>query len=227
MKHTLFTLLAALVASPAFADNLLDDVNNWTPICDESHNHLNDLENGNFVAKGDVTAPQDACTLLYTSTAYKMENGSSLAITLQFDTRLGSSSAFAFILQDSTTPLHVAQVDTDTSGAIDLLCLASNETYTLWYRGATSATLTFNYIVEDDNLCYTYKFNDDPESEKITVAEGITEENLSWQPVFWWLENNNTDYKVTNVTFSMVPEPTTATLSLLALAGLAARRRRK
>ena len=39
--------------------------------------------------------------------------------------------------------------------------------------------------------------------------------------------NNQTNWDVTSLSVTTVPEPTTATLSLLALAGLAARRRRK
>ena len=60
----------------------------------------------------------------------------------------------------------------------------------------------------------------------MTAAEGI-ETSLAWQPRLTWDWNNPTAFTVTDVTFSMVPEPTTATLSLLALAGLAARRRRR
>ena len=64
---------------------------------------------------------------------------------------------------------------------------------------------------------------------KMTVAEGI-DTSLAWQPCFSWDVGNATEVTVTDVTFStsspMVPEPATATLSLLDLVGLAARRRR-
>ena len=114
MKHTLFTLLAALVASPAFAGNLnLDD---WAPLCGDDHQDCNfTFENGNLVALGGGTINgDDACWLLYTSTAYKMENGSSLAITLQFDgspvTASGSYSSLIVLPQGTNTELHFLEV---------------------------------------------------------------------------------------------------------------------
>ena len=227
MKHTLFTLLAALVASPAFAGNLNES--DWTTDCGDgqghAHNYTFDKENGNLIAQGGDE--RGNCNLSYTSTAPKMENGSSLAITLQFASTQG--------LEDFTVApydINVAclWVWTDGNSGPSVLTQWADGTedihHTLLTEASeTPASLTLNFIVENDNLCYTYKFNGG-ESEKFTVAEGI-DTSRAWQPYFSWEVDNATKVTVTDVTFSMVPEPATATLSLLALVGLAARRRRK
>ena len=236
MKHTLFTLLAALVASPAFAGNLNE--REWTTLCDhQDHNFTFDLENGNLIARGGEDG--SSCQLLYTSTAYKMENNSSLAITLQFDATPDATpdaitttwSGFTIIPQ-GFTPLNVLQVMKSNAGRIKLIDTIGGTDYVLSEGGETTAALTLltlNYTVENGNLCYTYTFNGET-SKKMTAAEGI-DASLAWQPLLTWDRDSSTAFTVTEVTFStsspMVPEPATATLSLLALAGLAARRRRK
>lgn len=227
MKRTLFTLLAAFVASPAFAGNLTSS--DWTTLCDHQDCNFT-FENGNLIAHGGEYGSSDGCMLLYTSTtAYKMENNSSLAITLQFDATPDAIttipwSGFTIIPQVSTS-LNMLQVKKFDAGSIILSDALGGTNYTLSEGGETTAALTLNYTVENGNLCYTYTFNGET-SEKMTAAEGI-DTSLAWQPLLAWDWNNPTAFTVTDVTFSMVPEPTTATLSLLALAGLAARRRRK
>lgn len=230
MKHTLFTLLAALVASPAFAGNLNES--DWKTLCDhQDHNYTFDLENGNLVALGGETINGgDACRLLYTSTAYKMENGSSLAITLQFDgSPVTASGSYSSLTVLPNTELHFLEVAKLNDGSINLKDTLGGALYSLSEGDVTTAILTLNYTVEDGSLCYTYTFNGET-SEKKTAAEGI-DTNSAWQPSLLWDWDNPTAFTVTDVTFStsspMVPEPATATLSLLALAGLAARRRRK
>ncbi len=230
MKHTLFTLLAALVASPAFAGNL--NSSDWTTHLDE-HVHNFTFENGNLVTHGGGDERYEYCELSYTSTAPKMENGSSLAITLQV---ASIENLYDFVVCSSSDPdvPDYAFLWVKTDGgyfSLNQWDIATEEWihYTLTEASETPASLTFNFIVENGNLCYTYTFNGG-ESEKMTVAEGI-DTSLAWQPYFSWEVGNATEVTVTDVTFStsspMVPEPTTATLSLLALAGLAARRRRR
>lgn len=233
MKHTLFTLLAALVASPAFAGNL--NSSDWTTDCG-SHAHNFTFESGNLVANGGIETSSDGCMLLYTSTAApKMENGSSLVITLQFvatpdDTTTIPWSSFTIVIPQGSSILNMLQVNEYTAasdftaGSIILKDMVGRTDYTLSEGGETTAALTLNYTVENGNLCYTYTFNGET-SEKMTAAEGI-DTSLAWQPLLAWDWNNPTAFTVTDVTFT-VPEPATATLSLLALAGLAARRRRK
>lgn len=222
MKRTLFTLLAALVASPAFAGNLTSS--DWTRLCDSYVNHAHNFTfvDGNLIAHDGVTSGfTGTCDLSYTSTAHKMENGSSLAITLQFASTQG--------LEDFTVApydIDVACLWVWTNGdSFVLSATDATNPHLLTKASETSASLTLNFIVENGNLCYTYKFNGGGESEKFTVVEGI-DTSLAWQPRFSWSVGNATEVTVTDVTFSMVPEPATATLSLLALAGLAARRRR-
>ena len=79
------------------------------------------------------------------------------------------------------------------------------------------STLALNFYVEKDDLHFTYTLND--VQSEIRTVDVNTE--LNWKP---FLAVQGTTVKVTEM--SLVPEPTTATLSLLALAGLAARRRR-
>ena len=230
MKRTLFTLLVALVASPAFAGNLTSS--DWTTICDEHAHNFTFDENGNLVANGGIEASSGGCLLLYNSTAPKMENNSSLAITLQFvstpyDTT--TWTGFTITIPLSSKTMNMLQVLTDKTGSIMLKDEFGGTDYTLSEGGETTAALTLNYTVENGNLCYTYTFNGET-SAKVTAAEGI-DTSLAWQPLLGWDWAIPTAFTVTEVTFStsspMVPEPTTATLSLLALAGLAARRRRK
>jgi MYXO-CTERM domain-containing protein len=162
-----------------------------------------------------------------------MENGSSLAITLQFASTQGLEDFTVYSSHPDVADAACLYVKTD--GGYFLLKQGVNGTddyiqHTLTKASETPASLTLNFIVENGNLCYTYKFNGGETSEKMTAVEGIGT-NLAWQPCFSWDVGNATEVTVTDVTFStsspMVPEPATATLSLLALAGLAARRRRK
>lgn len=232
MKHALFTLLAALVASPAFAGNL--KLEEWAPMCGEHAHNFTFDENGNLVANGGIEVSSGGCMLLYNSTAPKMENNSSLAITLQFDARPDAItttpwSGFTIYVPIGSNTMNMLQVQKYNAGSIILTDDPDEPKHTLSEGGKTTADLTLNYTVENGNLCYTYTFNGG-KSEKFTAVEGI-DTSLAWQPVFAWDWNNPTAFTVTEVTFStsspMVPEPATATISLLALAGLAARRRRK
>ena len=222
MKHTLFTLLAAFVATPVFAGNL--NSSDWTTLCgDHAHNFT--FENGNLVAPGGTS-----CELLYTSTAYKMENGSSLAITLQFEWGVSDSWNSFFIAHRNNEYTHFWEVEMNPNynGRTSIVEYVTNNDgayTTLSDVGVTSAILTLNYTVEDGNLYFAYTFNG-TSSEKKTVEEGI-DTSLAWQPWLAWNSNNTSEFTVTNVNFTApIPEPATATLSLLALVGLAARRRR-
>ena len=223
MKHTLFTLLAALVASPAFAGSLNE--NDWETLCDgRGHAHNFTFVDGNLIAQGDVTSGfPDTCDLLYKS-AHKMENGSSLAITLQFASTQGLEDFTVCTSHPDVDDAACLYVRTTGGGSFELKQWGAPITHLLTEASETPASLTLNFIVENGNLCYTYTFNGG-ESEKFTVVEGF-DTSLAWQPYFSWDVENATQVTVTDVTFSMVPEPATATLSLLALAGLAARRRR-
>ena len=94
--------------------------------------------------------------------------------------------------------------------------------YSLWsYDGTTATELIGNTYVATGDVSVTYDkalvepsqlfvlWTANPSGEGNTNASGGTAVNVS------------------NIGVSYIPEPATATLSLLALAGLAARRRRK
>ncbi len=89
----------------------------------------------------------------------------------------------------------------------------------------TDSVLTFTYTYNADTQYAELIFGDDTTTDKryatlsatdpitqLTTAIGLGEATTGWD---------------INLTITAIPEPTTATLSLLALAGLAARRRRK
>ena len=111
----------------------------------------------------------------------------------------------------------------------------------------TTYTLTFEDITVNSSDRYQFLFVQADTTEDLTTFDGYKAAAMSWGtsvtnsfsaniPGGWGTYKNNTINSwegqyipVTTVTLSTpaVPEPTTATLSLLALAGLAARRRRK
>lgn len=92
-------------------------------------------------------------------------------------------------------------------------------------------TFTFSdTIVINSNEAYTYSLVND--NDELT-AYTSTFNYARFRTYFgsnngYWINNqhNNGDYAVYSIVTKSIPEPTTATLSLLALAGLAARRRR-
>ena len=78
--------------------------------------------------------------------------------------------------------------------------------------------LTINHAIKDNHLCYSYTLNGIVSQEYIIDTEEVNPD-LAWRPGFGLSNNETTVYTVTDVTFTTVPipEPTTATLSLLAL----------
>lgn len=111
----------------------------------------------------------------------------------------------------------------------------------------TTYTLTFENITVNSSDRYQFLFVQADTTEDLTTFEGYQAAAMAWGtsvtnsfstniPGGWGTYKNNAINSwegqyipVTTVTLSTpaVPEPTTATLSLLALAGLSARRRRK
>ena len=85
-----------------------------------------------------------------------------------------------------------------------------------------ATTVTFLYSVTDNYLYGDYMLNGEPKAT-FCYESGEVDTNSNWS---MFLSNSDSGITVTDVTFTaLVPEPTTATLSLLALAGFAARRR--
>ncbi len=96
-------------------------------------------------------------------------------------------------------------------------------------------TLTGGLDAEGDQTNVGIKYIDSPGTNK--VLGSASNLNADGTMNYWHEDKNNnangwhtglkTDAPIIQLTAKAVPEPTTATLSLLALAGLAARRRRK
>ncbi len=91
--------------------------------------------------------------------------------------------------------------------------------------GSTVGTFTFDFTDANvtfklgDEITFTFKSDVQTEHSTLPVFKGIT------GPI---VENNTAGWKSSvKINAVAVPEPTTATLSLLALAGLAVRRRRR
>ena len=114
-------------------------------------------------------------------------------------------------------------------------------------KDSTAYTVTFEDILVNSSDRYQFLFVNANTTEDLTTFDGYKAASMSWGvsvtnsfsaqiPGGWGTYKGNgiNDWEgnyvpVTTVTLSTptIPEPTTATLSLLALAGLAARRRRK
>lgn len=122
--------------------------------------------------------------------------------------------------------------------------LVEHTANTIWMSGNSSLTLSGTYTVESGKLFEKTIFttigeysggsltlNNITNSFTVVTVNGVELENIgvisdasalkSGQSAIVWSEDKAT------LVAMMVPEPTTATLSLLALAGLAARRRRR
>ena len=80
-------------------------------------------------------------------------------------------------------------------------------------KGVVMATLTDNQI----------KINASEDWVSVTSADEVVNDGRK----YYWVTQSQEGVKLNYVATDSIPEPTTATLSLLALAGLAARRRRK
>ncbi len=110
----------------------------------------------------------------------------------------------------------------------------------------TTLTLTFSGVTIDPTARYQFLFvTAETDNTTLTTFDGYKEAATSWGlsvtnsfstgiPDGWGTYKNNAINSwegqyipVTTLTMTVVPEPATATLSLLTLAGLAARRRRK
>ena len=224
MKTSLL-FLTALVAIPVYAGNLnLDD---WA---------LDTTWGGQYAVDEDGTLSLENVALTYTPDTFKMQDGTSLSITLTFDPSTVGSAIIGF--SPYSTGLSgitnaFAQIN---SGYIALQQMINGNGTTLGGQSLNlsgapkESTLVLNYFVEDGYLWFNYVLNDkecmfdgDAPSLKLDVNT-----ELNWKP---FLGAMGTTFKVTEMTLTpapspSVPEPTTATLSLLALAALAARRRR-
>ena len=145
----------------------------------------------------------------------------------------------------ATEDMKVAVYEYDKDGTTGTFLGTSS---TVKYANGTTFTLTFNGITVNSSDRYQFLYVKADTTEDLTTFAGYKAAAMSWGtavtndftgeriPQGWGTYTVNTlngwegkYIPVTTVTLSTpaVPEPATATLSLLALAGLAARRRRK
>ena len=223
MKISLL-LLTTFAAIPVYAGNQKYD--DWS----EDTNW-----GGDYAVDEDGILSLKNVALAYAPETFKMQDGSSLSITLTFDpTSINENVFFAFSpyatgTNNSDTALaltgiqgsSIVSTSNTPGGGLALIFSKPLDLSQL----PVESTLALNFYVEKDDLHFTYTLND--VQSEIRTVDVNTE--LNWKP---FLAVQGTTVKVTEMSLvpassPVVPEPTTATLSLLALAGLAARRRRK
>lgn len=231
MKKTFIALL--VLAGVGYAAPLNED--DWTWVSDSANDGVFEFKEQTLVIKDN----SNGMRLGYKTPQTPMVNGSGLSITFQFDTEkfLGDvGTALSIYLYgkdkefhtvtvfnqknyDSTKPFMIYESYTSDSIPIEHIYDADIST------GLTR--ITVNYTVRDNMLYWNYQI--DGITNKVSddiLADLTLDTTLNWRPAFGLSDTQTNEYTVTDVTFKSVPEPTTAALSLLALAGLAARRRR-
>lgn len=242
MKRSLYIFLAAAcVASPAYAAPLNPD--DWEVI--EGAEPPEDEEcftftDGKLIATGNTNGKE----LFYKVNVgtNPMVNGSGLSITLQFNNKsflAESDSEFHIIFHTDNSAregggkdvFHVFYVRSDKNGENGPFNIYDSATLMDHYFSLEDAdtltTVTVNYGIKDNKFCFSYTLNGS-ESDEFIYEAGEINPTLDWRPSFGLANSESNAFTVTDVTFyPAVPEPSTATLSLLALAALAARRRRK
>ncbi len=165
----------------------------------------------------------------------------SFTFTIPSADLIGADTMLAYYRpnSDSNNPDSNIFMLHNTDGAITLTVgrgdLMANGTFSAWYG---SDNKTFTTTLQQD-VVYTISSKGADQSQTVTLsADGMTSESVNYAGNMNGGGNGGTNPIVTyfNQDFAVktseggsdnIPEPTTATLSLLALAGLAARRRRK
>ncbi len=202
MKKTLITL-AALATSVACADTVINDT--YT---------LADFEGNVLTLKHDLTNNIDWTLDVTVTIGTEGYNDWGTTIIA------GSSDMFTYVSGgdgDFAGSFQVWRaVGADGRTDIKLNSGSASDTHPTWTVGETY-TFTIAYTAEDKGLSITGEGID----LSTTLSNPATFTQLSSGAV------GKAGWDVTIKHTAVVPEPTTATLSLLALAGLAARRRRK
>ena len=141
------------------------------------------------------------------------------------DISITSSASFSFKCRPALSGEYVALglTKTFTASSITLTFTTDKKLgYSLWSYDGTTATAT-------ELIANTYV--DAAKDVSVTYDAALVEPSQLF--VVWTANHpsgnagNGQTVTVSNIGISYIPEPATATLSLLALAGLAARRRRK
>ena len=139
------------------------------------------------------------------------------------DISITSSTSFTFTCRPALSGEYVALgvALENAADAITLSFTTSNKLgYSLWSYNGTTATATEligNTFSDAGDVSFTYTGFVEPTQLFVVWTANHSGGNAG----------GGTAVNVSNIGISYIPEPATATLSLLALAGLAARRRRK
>ena len=222
MKKTLFTLIALIGLSSAYAADVTKD--------DFADN-----------LSGTISLEEVATSF----------NSGTFAVSFEFDGSLHTGQAFTFTLGDNIDKAgHSYQISFECNAMLGILTFGGKDA-----NGASATTKEYLWTVPDtqgplllqvkDTSAITLSYYDNGElttlislttngvlPEEIKLAKlilGSTTATSTASNIRIW-EGEVTSTEMANppaVTDKTVPEPATATLSLLALAALAARRRRR
>lgn len=159
------------------------------------------------------------------------EIGNTDAITLNDLTVKVHSSGWAM---DGDRVVSLAVVGNDTYSYSQ--AIVNNAEYVVRNGGElTLSNLNLEGLTKNDTLTFTISGGSDHTVALASISAGSWSGVSTFDTTDWVNKNgsyadvgtNAAPLVSLNVTTAIIPEPTTATLSLLALAGLAARRRRK
>lgn len=139
----------------------------------------------------------------------------------------GSMNSFDKVSYLTITPQGSSESVTITSDKISINKILNEGSTT---QGYSEVTISFGGLVIDTSQTYQIKFFD-ASNKAVTVRLHATSQQDSSDAAGFLSGNNvaSSTYVPSGMTVvtSSIPEPTTATLSLIALAGLMARRRRQ
>lgn len=140
--------------------------------------------------------------------------------------RQGADSLGTFVaLSEATTHVGVGNTTYDFT---EVITLDTTKQYQFFWVQPNTTANAFSTTQSNQGVYATYAATSRFDITNVAAAVNFNTNLPKGDGIVW-----NTDYNqwsgqnMAVVTFNAVPEPTTATLSLLALAGLAARRRRK
>ncbi len=220
MKKTLITLAALAVASVASAA----DITNTTGF----------FSSDSIYSDGSITTMSglgqaDGCATGYTFTfelgVSDLGDNHDVVVAAYWNNAYSSLGAHAFVIDGATMKMTVGLGSLgNTTDQPDGASVYNTWT---WYTDAADRQGTFDTVLTS-GITYTVTLTDATAGAQVATlswvdADGVTQSSTA----AYRGSMNGGEWITGSVVSKVVPEPTTATLSLLALAGLAARRRRK
>lgn len=245
MKKTLITLLAlagVAGAAPSLTTDFTTAPTDWTSGQWNKWDtpHFNYGENGATTAKpwrqntlstAITLSPEEAVTITFSTYGNGSEHGLMFYLTSSTD----NYSVVTGISYKSNKAVDVGYLEkaivprTEEGGSnMGNVGFQAGTANLVTSFGSTSGTtlstfnpLTYTLTLDGSALTVSVKDKDGKTwSDDYTIKSGVTFDSIGFI-----IDGEGGSVGIKNI--SIVPEPTTATLSLLALAGLAARRRRK